>query len=71
MLKLRLFFIIIFLFFQSNLAFSETIRYININHIMNKSKAGIDIIEQLNKENKILLESFKNQEDKFKKRLKI
>ena len=68
MLKLKLFFIIIFLFFQSNLAFSETIRYININHIMNKSKAGIDIIEQLNKENKILLESFKNQEDKFKKR---
>ena len=49
MLKLKLFFIIIFLFFQSNLAFSETIRYININHIMNKSKAGIDIIEQLNK----------------------
>tara|TARA_B110000014_G_C19938093_1_gene485344 strand:+ start:124 stop:546 length:423 start_codon:yes stop_codon:yes gene_type:complete len=35
---------------------------------MNKSKAGIDIIEQLNKENKILLESFKNQEDEFKKK---
>jgi Skp family chaperone for outer membrane proteins len=34
---------------------------------MNKSKAGIDIIQQLNKENKILLESFKNQEDEFKK----
>ena len=67
MLKFRLFFLITFIFLQPSFAFSETIKYININHIMNKSKAGVYIIEQLNKENKTLLVNFKSQEDKFKK----
>ena len=68
MLKSKLIFFIIVLLIQSNFAFSEITRYINVNHIMNKSKAGIDIIAQLNKENKTLLISFKNKEDAFKKK---
>ena len=68
MLKFKLSIFIILLLFQSNLAFSEVTRYININHLMNKSKAGQDIITQLNKENQILLASFKKQEDTFKKK---
>ena len=68
MLKFKLLFFLTLLLIKSNLAFSETIRYININDIMNKSKAGLNIISKLNKENQILSSNFKNQEDKFKKK---
>ena len=67
MLKFKLIFFLIFFVMKSSLVFSETIRYISINDIMNQSKAGLDIISQLKKKNKILSSSFKNQEAKFKK----
>tara|TARA_B110000196_G_C20915907_1_gene552890 strand:+ start:248 stop:769 length:522 start_codon:yes stop_codon:yes gene_type:complete len=67
MFKFKSFFFIILFFTYFNIVFSETIKYLSINEIMNNSIAGKDIIAQLNKDNKILTTSFKNQEDKFKK----
>ena len=66
MLKTKLFIFIILLLVQSNFAFSETIKYLNIKKIMNNSKAGKYIVAQLSKENEKLSVRFKKQEDKFK-----
>ena len=66
MSKTKLIIFTILLFVQSNIAFSETIKYLNISKIMNDSKAGKFIIIELNKENKKLSTIFKKQEDNFK-----
>ena len=66
MSKNKLIIFTILLFVQSNIAFSETIKYLNISKIMNDSKAGKFIIIELNKENKKLSTIFKKQEDNFK-----
>ena len=55
MLKFKLIFFLIFFVMKSSLVFSETIRYISINDIMNQSKAGLDIISQLKKKIKYFL----------------
>ncbi len=67
MSKTKLLIGIILLFLQSNIAFSENIKYLNINKIMNNSKAGKYIITELSKENLKLSAIFKKQEEKFKK----
>ena len=67
MLKIKILIIAILLSIQSNLAFSEVIKYLDISKIMNNSKAGKYIITQLNKENSILSATFKKQENQFKK----
>ena len=58
---------LIFLFLIPNISISsEKINFLDLNPILNKSKAGQNIIAQLNNRNKILINSFKKKENLFK-----
>ena len=60
---MRIILLIFFIVFP-NLSFSnETINFIDLNFILNKSTAGNKIIIQLNNANKELLDNFKKKED--------
>tara|TARA_B100001175_G_C19434140_1_gene602691 strand:- start:464 stop:979 length:516 start_codon:yes stop_codon:yes gene_type:complete len=64
---MKKFFILIFFLFNINFAFAEEkIVYLDINKIINESKAGININEQLKKINDKNIEEFKKFETKLK-----
>ena len=58
--------IIVFLFLPNLSHADEVIRYLDLNFILNKSNAGINIISQLEKKNKKLIDSFKKKETSLK-----
>ena len=58
---------LIFLFLIPNISISsEKINFLDLNIILNKSKAGQNIIAQLNNKNKLLIDNFKKKENLFK-----
>ena len=58
---------LIFLFLIPNISISsEKINFLDLNTILNKSKAGQNIITQLNNKNKLLIDNFKKKENLFK-----
>ena len=64
---MKKFFLLIFFLFNINFAFAEEkIVYLDINKIINESKAGIKINEQLKKINDKNIEEFKKSETKLK-----
>lgn len=59
--------LIIFVFIFNNAASSnEIIAFLDMDFIMNKSKAGAEITKELSKNHKVNIEKFKKQEDALK-----
>ena len=59
--------LIIFIFIFNNAASSdEIIAFLDMDFIMNKSKASVEITKELSKNHKVNIEKFKKQEDALK-----
>tara|TARA_Y100000741_G_C18212903_1_gene542452 strand:- start:379 stop:903 length:525 start_codon:yes stop_codon:yes gene_type:complete len=54
------------LLFKTNSYTNETIAYVDMNKILNESKAGVSIRSSLEKVHKSSLDKFKNKEEDFK-----
>ena len=65
MKKLYKFLLLIF-FFSSAVNSNESIAFLDMDFIMNKSKAGTQITKELSKNHKANIEKFKKQEDTLK-----
>ena len=63
----KLIIILIFFFSQINFGIANTdIVFVDMDIIMNKSKAGVSILNQLKKKNDLISKNFKNDEKKLK-----
>ena len=61
----KLIIILIFFFSQINFGIANTdIVFVDMDIIMNKSKAGVSILNQLKKKNDLISKNFKNDEKK-------
>ena len=66
MKKLYKLLLILTFLFGSVASSSELIAFLDMDFIMNKSKAGVQITEELSKNHKVNIEKFKKQEDALK-----
>jgi len=63
MKKLYKFLLILTIFFSTSASSNEIIAFIDMDLIMNKSKAGTQITKELSKSHKANIEKFKKEED--------
>jgi Skp family chaperone for outer membrane proteins len=66
MKKFNKFLLILTFFFASSASSSELIAFLDMDFIMNQSKAGIQITKELSKNHKANIENFKKQEEFLK-----